>query len=132
MLQTSQNRAIRSIFREQYYAHGLSTEQIRNVYGILSVRRIIKFNTATHAYKTENNLIKTDIAIHHTGDRHNYSTRKADNIYQSSFRSNTGKFSTSRMIAVEYNSLPNHIKSSVSLNIFKKKLKTHLFVNHAI
>lgn len=91
-LQIAQNNAIRSIFRERYFAFGLSTEQIRNDYGIFSVRQLIKFNSATLAFKIERSMIKTDIVINHLGDRHNYRTRNAGSIYQSFFRSNAGKY----------------------------------------
>lgn len=128
-LQVSQNNAIRSIFRDQYYAHRLSTSEIRNAHGFFNVRQIIKYDTATLAYKIERRLIKTDLIMNFIADRHNYNTRSARNIYQNSFRSNAGKYSTSRMIAVEYNSLPTSIKNNASLNLFKKMLKTYILQN---
>lgn len=122
-LQVAHNNAIRSIFREQYHAHKLSTSEIRNAHGIFSVRQIIKYDTATLGFKIEKKLIKTDIKINHIANLHNYNTRSARNFQQNSFRTNVGKYSTGRMIAVEFNNLPTSIKNSVSLNSFKKGLK---------
>lgn len=128
-LQVAQNNALRSIYRNQYYACGLSTTQIRKSHGIFSVRQLIKYNTAILAFKVEKKLIKSNITINHFADRHNYNTRNSRNIYQGSFRSNVGKFDTSRMMAVEFNSLPSDIKTIPSLHIYKKRVKQHILSN---
>lgn len=128
-LQISQNQAIRSIFREQYYAQKMSTADIRKSHRIFSVQQIIKYDTATLAYKTKKKLIKTDITLNPVSDRHNYNTRSSGNIYEDSFRTNAGKYSIGRMIAVEFNNLPTSIKDCNSHYTFKKKLKTFTLQN---
>lgn len=127
-LQVAQNNAIRSIYRSEYYARGLSTCQIRRANNILSVRQLIKYDTVVLAFKIEKKLIKTNISINHRADMHSYNTRNANNMHQRSFRTNIGRFSISRVIATEYNQLPNSIKNCETLNNFKKKIKNNILL----
>lgn len=120
-LQVAQNNAIRSVFRPEYYAQGLSTCEIRQTHNIFSVRQLIKYDTAVLAFKIDRKLIKTNIVINLRADIHRYVTRNAHNMQQRSFRTNIGRFSTSRVIAVEFNQIQNSIKKSSSLNNFKEK-----------
>lgn len=126
-LQVAQNQALRSLFRIDYYANGLCTEDIRKKHNILSVKLNIRYNTAMLAYKIKNNLIKTNIQIDLVNQRHTYATRNATNVYQHGYRTNSGKHLTSRIIAIEYNRLPPNIRNSQSLHKFKKNTKELLF-----
>lgn len=129
-IQVAQNNAIRSIFRNEYYAHALTTNEIRKKYNILSVRQVIKFNTSCLAYKITHRLMKSDIVITTVADRHNYATRNAHSLNQHPYRSNAGKFCTNRVIAVEYNSIPIDITNCPSFNIFKKQIKKYILENN--
>lgn len=122
-IQTAQNNAIRSIFRREYYALGLSTNQIRKNFKIFDVRQIVKYETAMLAYKINNKRIKTDINTIAMNSRHNYRTRNSSQLYQCSFRTNIGRYKIARLIAVEWNVLPTELRNLLSLNLFKKKLK---------
>lgn len=44
-LQVAQNQSLRSLFRDDYYANGLSTDEIRKKHNILSIRQNIQYNT---------------------------------------------------------------------------------------
>lgn len=120
-IQTVQNNAIRSIFRREYYALGLSTNQIRKNFKIFDVRQIIRYETAMLAYKINNKLFKTDINTIAMSSRHNYQTRNSSQLYQCSFRTNIGRYKIARQ--VEWNVLPTELRNLLSLNLFKKKLK---------
>lgn len=125
-IQVIQNNAIRSIFRKEYYAFGLSTNQIRTKFNILNVRQISKYETAILAYKINKKIIKTNIETIQMSSRHNYNTRNSNQLYQQSFRTKTGKYLISRLIAVEFNMLPTDLQSLPSLNQFKNKLKKYI------
>lgn len=129
-LQVAQNNAIRSIFRKEYYGHGLSTIQIRRTHNIFTVRQVIKYNTAVLAFKIDKKIIKTDLVINLRADMSRYITRNAHSMHQRSFRTNIGRFCTSRVVAVEYNQIPNSIKNSETLNNFKKRIKTSILDAH--
>lgn len=78
------------------------------------------------AYNIKNNLIKTDIQINLINQVHSYPTRNATNIHHQGFRTNLGKHLTTRVIAIEYNKLPNNIQNCRSIYTFKKQTKLYL------
>lgn len=125
-LQVAQNQSLRSLFRVEYYANGLSTDEIRKKHNILSVRQNIQYNTAMLAYSIKNNLIKTNIQLNLINQIHTYSTRSATNIHHQSFRTNSGKHLTTRVVAIEYNKLPTNIQNSQSIHTFKKHVKSYI------
>lgn len=125
-LQVAQNQSLRSLFRTDYYANGLSTVEIRKKHKILSVRQNIKYNTAMLAFKIKNGLIKSDIQLNLVNQRHTYATRNATNMQQPRFRTNSGKYMTTRIIAIEYNNLPINIQNCNSNYSFKKNVKEFL------
>lgn len=128
-IQVVQNNAIRSIFRREYYASGLSTNQIKTKFNILNVRQISKYETAILAYKIDKKLIKTNIETIQMSSRHNYNTRNSNQLYQQNFRTKAGKYLISRLIAVEFNMLPTDLRSLPSLKQFKSKLKKFFLSN---
>lgn len=125
-LQVAQNQSLRSLFRSDYYANGLSTDDIRKKYAILSVRQNIRYNTAMLAYKMRNSLVKTDVQINLINQRHSYSTRGASDVLQGSFRTNSGKYMTSRTVAIEFNKLPINVRNCQSIYTFKKHAKAFI------
>lgn len=94
------------------------------------MREISRYETAMLAYKINKKIIKSDVDVVPVGSRHNYDTRNSNQLYQSCFRTNAGKFRISRLIAVEYNMLPEELRCLPSLGRFKMKLKTHILSNH--
>lgn len=130
-IQVAQNNAIRSIFRNDYYAMGLTTDQIRANQKTLNVKQITKYETAILAFKIQKKLIKNNIDVVTMSSRHNYHTRirNTNQIHQQPYRTNAGKHLIARLIAVEFNMLPNELQSQLSLNNFKRKLKLHISSN---
>lgn len=116
-LQVAQNQSLRSLFRVYYYANGLSTEEIR---------KNIQCNTAILAYFIKNNIIKTNIQLNLINQVHAYPTRSATNIYHQSFRTNSGKHLTTRVVAIEYNKLPTNIQLNIKNCQSIQKLKKHV------
>lgn len=83
---------------------------MREMHGILTISQLIKYDMAILAFEIGKKLIKTNIEIEHMANGQNHNTRNAKNMYQSSFRTNTGKYCTSRMNAIEFDALAIHIK----------------------
>lgn len=79
-LQVVQNQALRTLFRIDYYANGLSTDEIGKKPKILSVRQNIRYNTAMLAYKVKRGQIKTNIEINTINNIHICPTRNALNL----------------------------------------------------
>lgn len=131
-LQVAQNQSLRSLFRSDYYSNGLSTEQIREKYKILSVSQNLTYNTALLGFKIKRGLIKNDVQINTQNQFHSYSTRSAGNLYQQTYRTNAGKYLTSRIIAIELNKLPPNIKESSSIHAFKKNVKSLLLTEEVL
>lgn len=125
-IQTVQNSAIRSIFRREYYAMCVSTNQIRKNFKILNVRQLIKYETAMLAFKIMNKMIKTNVQTIQISNRHNYTTRQSNQLHQNNFRTNAGKNQIARLIAVEWNMLPNTLRRRTSLYQYKRELKNLL------
>lgn len=100
--------------------HSSDGQDVRAEFEILSVRQNIRYCTAMLAFKIKAGLINNDIQIDTVGDRHPYSTQNANNIYQISFRTNAGRYITSRIVAAEFKSLPADLKNARSVYIFKK------------
>lgn len=66
-LQVIQNQALRSLFRTDYFANGMSTDEIRKKHCILFIRQNIKYFTALLAFKIKKGLIKNDIVLNTIG-----------------------------------------------------------------
>lgn len=128
-LQVIQNNALRTIFRTDYYANGLSTNEIKKKYCLLNIKQIVKYETAMLAYKVRCDLFKSDIKLKKRSQQISYNLRNPDNLFQQSFKNNSGKNIISRLVAIELNTLPNEIKTINSLFTFKKKLKKHICTN---
>lgn len=97
-LQVIQNNAIRAIFRRDYYALGMSTNEIKIKYNLLNVKQIVKYETSILAYKWKCDLIKSGIILQKMSERQPYFLRK-DKIVQQSFKNNSGKNIMSRLVA---------------------------------
>ena len=63
---------------------------------------------------------------------HEYNTRNSKQLHKTYNRTNYGKYSTRNKIIDFWNRIPLFIKHSVSLKIFKKKLKQYILSLAAI
>ena len=79
-------------------------------------------------YKTQNNLIKTEIVPKLNSEIHSYMTRNANKYHIDPFQTKFGKFAILREAIHVYNEIPSDIKKSPNLSMFKNKI-TNYFIN---
>ena len=110
-----QKRAIRLINKQPYLAH---TEPLFQSSNILTLRDLHKYLVSIHMYKNKNSM--------DCFRSHHHSTRHRHHLLSSFHRLTTTQHSISHAGPTIWNTLPDHVTNSNSLNIFKYKLKHHL------
>ena len=111
----STKKSISIINKAHYIAHS-NNLFINN--GILKLEEINKFNIAVHMFKNKLS------SVYQT--RHNYNTRQNTNLIPDFNRLSTTQHSLTYVGPKVFNDIPEHIKQSSSLTIFKKRLKHFL------
>ena len=100
----------------------------------LPVKKRIVYKIAVLTYNCVNDdssPVYLKYLIHkYTPSRHLRSSSKNQLIIPSKNLKTFGERSFSYAAPVVWNSLPEYVKASTSLNIFKKRLKTHLFTSN--
>jgi len=121
------NRLLRVLQRSNFHTHTLD---LYIKYDTLSIDKLFKFQILTHAhnifYKAPN---LPSIFCNNTltnQDVHNHFTRSNSDFHRLSATSTYSSKLSSQLIAKYWNSLPTTIKSTSSLPIFKKLLKSFL------
>lgn len=129
-LQILQNKAIRSIFHEEYDGGGIDTIGLMRKYGILSVRVLCKYDCLMNIFKYRRGLLKrSEHLSFETFDQvHSYNTRgSARNLYAlPDSRTNVVRDSLSSQGLIWFNELPSHFHFEHDLIVFKRNLKIHL------
>lgn len=132
-MQMIQNRAMRLILNCDFMT---STEFMLGALNWLSISQMIRFNVLICTYKMlkgllpnnlSNNLILTN-TIHDRATRQNNEFNLRLPNFNSGFIQNTIFYKGVQM----YNALPNEIKKSTSLNVFKNKCKKYVKDNYEI
>lgn len=128
-LQVIQNKAIRSIFWQEYHTEGINTEGLRRRYSIPDLEQLRLIDSMTMIYKIKNNLIKNDIQLVTFEDIHGYNTRNKSNFVIPKTRLNLLYNSIFAKGLSQFNVLPTEVRSADNLQTFKKLLKT-LAIRH--
>ena len=121
-----QKRAMRIISHCSYRS---STNSLFIKYNILKVKELYKIQALLFTYKSINNIMPISCMNHiqHVQDNYRYQLRKVSSIRKLPFRTNTRQ----RYIGVSgprlWESLPNYIKLSNSLQLFKTHLQKYYF-----
>ena len=124
-LQKKQNKAMRIILNCNRYT---SINSMLNSLSLLSVQQQIFYNTMLIIYKMKNQLWPN----HHLSNIkliqnvHEYNTRTCNNFYVSTVKTTAAQNNIFHKGLVEYNNLPNIIKNSESLSIFKSKCRQYV------
>lgn len=126
ILQRTQNKAIRSLFWQDYMNPNTNTEAIYKKYSILKVSQMVEYDSMIMIYKIKHNLIRNNIQLTTFAETHQHNTRGREN-----FRlPRTNSISLYKSLLVKglsiYNRLPNIIKALDQLHIFKLHLKKHI------
>lgn len=116
-----QKRVIRSIGNASYLAH---TDQLFKKFSILKCEELFQINIYKFMYKLMNNLLPCQIKNYFNiqQGRHTYNTRQVNNLAVTKYKTELYSKSIRILGPKLWNTLPNEIKSSPSLNSFKKKV----------
>lgn len=74
-LQVLQNKAIRSLFWQEYHTEGINTQSFLKRHNIPSIEQLRLIDSMTIIYKIRNNLIKNNIQLVIFENVHGYNTR---------------------------------------------------------
>ena len=116
---------IRIITSSPYRAH---TEPLFFANQLLDIYEINDYMVSVFMYKHITPEVPTLFSSFYRRNNsiHSHNTRISEDIYVPYARTNVRKFSMRLNGAVTWNSIPDAIRSSSTLNIFKKSLKKHL------
>ena len=111
----------------------IDTKPIFDFLQIQDFQQLFSFETGNFTYRLKNNLLPTNNLVHHFARnpaQHNYNLRNRDNrpivapiCLLSSFKKKSLYVRGMDM----WNDIPDFIKSSESIRVFKKKYKSQLF-----
>lgn len=122
-LQRLQNKAIKAIFKIPY---DTKSGDLYNTIPLLPIKKLKQLELCKLIHKIKNEKIKTNTKLSVNSDRHNYQTRRRDNISTSKIRTDKGLKSPIYQGSKCYNELPQCIRSIEKLDQFVKHLKTYL------
>lgn len=122
ILQTSQNKALRTVFNEDPYSNRKLLYQRSNV---LPVKAIYEKQRATYIYKTLKKQYNVSTAAINRFN-HQHFTRGRRNLELPVNRLHMTEQRISVSGSTFYNGLPPDIKSSENVEIFKIEIKKHL------
>lgn len=125
-LQVMQNKAIRSLFWQEYREGLLNTEGIMKKYKIPSIKQLQNIDSLTTIFKIKNNIVRNDIHLCTFKDTHQYNTRNRDNFVIPRSRVNLLYNSLFASGLTQFNQLPQRIRQISDLYTFKKSLKTFI------
>lgn len=125
-LQTMQNKAIRSLFWQEYRSRTIDTEGLLKKYKIPNVQELKTMDSMMTIFKIKNNIIKNQITLRTFENVHQYQTRNRSNFVLPITRLNILQNSLFATGLSRYNSLPHAIKRTDDLCQFKRSLKTYI------
>lgn len=126
-LQTLQNRCLKTIFNKPFL---FPTLQLYSdvLHNILPIHSMCKLQTVIFVHDTLHNN-KFHYNIHIPSVSHNYSTRRANNLYRSRAFTMFGQKRISIIGPMLFNQLPEYIKLISDRNRFKFKVKQYMKSN---
>ena len=127
-LQIVQNKMVRYILCKDNRYH-VDTDNL-NELKMLNVNDRVDFLTLNTMYKIVNETAPPYLCdMYLTCDRHNYNTRFANLSYQvPTVQTNGRTTNTFKYNAINlWNDLPNNVKKSINIDVFKRSVKEHLF-----
>lgn len=126
MLQIMQNKAIRSLFWQEYRTGVLNTEGLLRKYGIPNIRQLQTIDSLTMIFKIKHNIVRNDINLPTFESIHGYDTRNRGDFVLPRSRLNLLHNSIFASGLAQYNRLPQDVKRETELFNFKKALKAHI------
>lgn len=102
------------------------TEQLYIDTKTLPLKNLIEFETILLIFKLKLNLIRNNYFLQTARDVHSYNTRSASNFKTEFYRTSSGQNNALYKGLLMFNGLPEQLKSTSRISIFKIKLKEHL------
>ena len=117
-----QKRAMRLIDKADFTAH---TSPIFKKYNVLKFTDLVEFNSCMVMYKASNNLLPVNVQGQFIKNKevHNYRTRNREKLHVQNVRSSLKHISVNNKGVRLWNKLDEKLRSTVSINLFKKRLK---------
>lgn len=122
-LEIIQRKSLRIVFRKNWYCSGSELYSLQ----ILPVTSMCQYSAAILTFKLIRNLTKLNFNIHYFNDVHRYSTRNNQDILIPRTYTQLGSLNFFIRAFSQYNSLPNNIKTEISISKFKTKLREHTY-----
>lgn len=123
-LQIIQNKAIRSLFWQEYHSGTINTEGLLRKYRIPSVQKLKEIDSLMMIFKIKNDIIKNNMSLQTFENVHQYHTRNRTNFVLPRTRINLLHNSLFSAGLARYNMLPSSIKQIDNLLQFKRSLKS--------
>ena len=117
-----QKRAIRIIGNVGYRDH---TSKLFKSFKCLKLVDIIRLQTCVLMYNANKGILPRNVQLNFIKHRdvHKYNTRRRNDFFTSQSSTNLRKISVNQKGIELWNALPNRIKESVSINVFKTNIK---------
>lgn len=125
-LQTLQNKAIRSLFWQEYRQS--NTIALFERHRIPRVEQMRNIDSALMIYKLKHGLVKNSMHLRTFRDVHEYQTRGRDNFVLPNFHTTLLQNSIFSAGLSMYNRIPSSLKQLHSIYAFKKGVKSY-FMN---
>lgn len=123
-LQVIQNKAIRSLFWQEYREGTLNTEGLMRKYRIPNVRQLQRIDSLTMIFKIKHNIIRNEMHLPTFEDTHQYNTRNKGNFVIPRSRLHLLHNSLFASGLSQFNQLPREIRLINDLASFRRSLKT--------
>lgn len=95
---------------------------------ILPVSLQCQLSSSILVFKMINNSAKLNFPIQYAFERHRHATRNANNIVVPTTATQLGSQNFFIRAYLDFNVIPAEIKKFVSLNLFKTRLREHLYI----
>lgn len=123
-LKRCQNKAIKSLYN---FPFDISSNLIYKNTNILNINEIIYQQQNKLIHKILTNQIKTNLILTNRNDIHNYSTRSSNNLNFSKTKTTKAKKALTHNGLIQYNNLPESIKTIKNFKTFSSHLKKIIF-----
>jgi hypothetical protein len=120
------NKAVRSVFFEDYNQPNTHTVDLYSKNKLLSVKILCEYESVLLVHRLKHNTIRNDIFLPTNRETHNYNTRARNDFHLSRINNEFGRRGVHHNGILSYNHLPPHLKSISNYDLFKREVKRHM------
>lgn len=125
-LQVLQNKAVRSLFWQQYRTNNLSTQQLFEFHNIPRIKQLRVIDSMLLIHKIKYGQIRNHLTLPTFEDQHSYNTRNKKDFVLPRSRSNILYNSLLACGLSRFNNLPDVIKREPNFCNFKRSLRRNI------